>query len=333
MAPYGMNERVTHGTAIDRSGQDRGATDEGLRALIRAVCDVGPRPHGAGGCARARRVLARALEDAGVAPYRGDDLEARDPSGIVNLLGVVPGRERHRRPLVLASHYDGPPDSVGAGDNAAAAALVVALAADLASLRLERDVIVALLDGGDLERPASLAHGAEVFMRSQRRHDVKAAVLVDRIGHAVPARQGPGLLAVGVESEPRLPALLDALSAAPLTIAPIARRRLGVAPAADALRADDTPYLWISAGRAPHHRGPDDRPEHLDDAALVATLDMVRTLVEALARTRLPGPCGEHAIDEFERAAWDPWRRGERGDAHAAALRTALARLDLTPPR
>lgn len=326
-----MSERVTQGTAVGAAGQDRGAAARRVRALVEAVCDGGPRPHGAAGCARARRVLADALTEAGVAPYLGSDLDARDPSGVVNLLGVVPGRERHRRPVVVATHYDGPPDSPGAGDNAAAVALVVALAADVASLQLERDVIVALLDGGDLERPSALAHGAEVFMRTQRRHDVKAVLLLDRVGHEVPSQLGPALLAVGVESEPRLPALLRSLADAPLPVAPVARRRLGAAPAADAVRADDTPYLWISAGRAPHHRGPDDRPEQLDDTVLRDTLDVLRALVPALVRTRLPGPFGEHDIGEVERAAWEPWLDGDRGGA--AALRGALARLDLTPPR
>jgi len=306
---------------VDGRGLGRRALE-----LVERLCTAGPRPQHGVGLANTRRLLRDALEDAGVVPYLGDQFEARDASGVVNLLGVVPGRERHLRPLLLATHYDGPPASPGAGDNAAAVALVVTLAPRLAAAHFERDVIVALLDGGDVARPPALPHGADVFMRSHRRHDLKAALLVDRIGHAVAAGNGPALLVVGVESEPRLPGVLDSIAALPGWLAPVARHRLGAAPAADVFRSHETPYLWITAGHAPHHRGGDDRPDRLDEATLGHTLDTVQALLAGLASTRLPGPYVDHDIGDLERRAWQRYGRG--GDGAFDALRLALPRLD-----
>ncbi len=332
-----MDEHVTQ-TVHPRDGTGDGrlegtvdGRDLGRRALelVERVCAAGPRPQQSAGLARTRRLLRDALEDAGVAPYHGSEFEARDASGVVNLLGVVPGRERHLRPLLLATHYDGPPASPGAGDNAAAVALIVTLAPRLAAARFDRDVVMALLDRGDVTRPPELPHGADAFMRSHRRHDLKAALLVDRIGHAVTTDVGPALLAVGVESEPRLPAVLASIAALPRWVAPVARHRLGAAPAADVFRTHETPYLWVTAGRAPHHRGADDRPERLDEATLSHTLDTVQALLAALARTRLPGPYVDHDIGELERRAWQPWQRpGRDGDGTVDALRLALPRLE-----
>jgi hypothetical protein len=168
-----------------------------------------------------------------------------------------------------------------------------------------------------------------VFMRAQRRHDLKAALLVDRVGHAVPTDDGPALLAIGVESEPRLPALLTSTVARPRWIAPVARRRLGIAPAADVLRAHETPYLWITAGRAQHHRSGDDRPERLDELTLSDTLGTVQALLEGMARTRLPGPYVDHDVAVLERRTWQAWGRPGGGvDGGVDALRQALPRLD-----
>lgn len=327
-----MDEHVVRATLPPDGGVDGPGPGSGLGRrvldLVERLCAIGPRPQHSAGLARARRLLREVLEDAGAVPYHGDAFEARDASGVVNLLGVVPGRDRHLRPLVLATHYDGPSASPGAGDNAAAVALIVTLAPRLAAARIERDVILALLDGGDGARTSALPHGADVFMRTHRRHDLKAALIVDRIGHVVAADAGPALFAVGVESEPRFPAVLAAIAAAPGWIAPVARRRLGAAPAADAFRAHETPYLWITAGHAPHHRGGDDRPERLDAATLSHTLDTVQALLTGVARTRLPGPYVDHDIDDLERRAWQPWHRAEHDvDAGIDAMRSALPRL------
>lgn len=306
-----------------------GHGDVGRQAidLVERLCALGPRAQHSDGLVRARRLVREVLADARVVPYRADGFEARDASGIVNLLGVVPGRERHLRPIVLATHYDGPPGSAGAGDNAAAVASILTLAPRLAAERLDRDVLVALFDGGDLSARPSLPHGAEVFLRSQLRHDVKAALFVDRIGHVVPADVGPPLLVIGVESEPRLGGVLASVASAQGCVAPVARRRLGAAVVADAFRAHETPYLWVTAGHASHHRGADDLPGRLNEATMCRTLDIVHELLHAVAHTRLPDPYADHDIDDLERRAWQPWNGDGRTDGMLDALRSTALRL------
>lgn len=307
-------------------------------ALLHDLCALGPRPSGSQALARARDVLQAALTDTGALPYLGDDLTATNPSGGVNLLGVIPGRVRECRPLLLTTHVDGPAESPGAGDNGAAVAALVSVVGRLSERALERDVIVALVDGGDPSarpRPApgrrrsgahDDAHGLAAFLRHQRRHDLKAVVLVDRVGHQVDAAVAPPLLVIGAESEARLPSLLASLPAALPGCAALARTELAEAPAADALRTQGLPYLWLTAGRTPWHRGPGDTPERLHRPSLDAVVDLLIALIQRLSQTRLPGPVGEHDLADFRRSSWSRWAADD-GDGAGPARRTVQRRL------
>lgn len=319
--------------AAQRSGdatvvRGDGSLHDEVRALVGELTALGPRPSGSAASVAAADVLTRALLARDAGPYRGRSMALPYGGGSVNLAAVVRGTERHRRPLVLASHYDGPPASPGAGDNAAAVALLVVLTPLLAQRRFERDVIVVLLDGGDPDHAPARALGAEHFVRHQRRHDLKAAIVVDRIGHH-PGPSVPPLLLVGAECDPRLPPALDGLHATAPEVAPVRHRHLERAPAVDAFREQGIPALWLTGGRAPHHRGGDDRIEHLDEGMLAGTAVKLLALTDHVAATRLPGPCGDHDVQAFEQRAWKRW--AGRGRLSAGKLdrlvREALPRL------
>lgn len=307
-------------------------------ALIRALSGLGPRPHGSAAQRSARALLSDALRDTGARPYLGDGFAVHHPGGGTNLLAVVPGQERRLRPLLLTTHYDGPAESPGAGDNGAAVAALVSLLASLAARALERDVILALTDAGDLSarrpsvpgrRRSSLGdgHGLTLFLRQQCRHDLKAAVLVDRLGHRVDPDEAPPLLVIGAESEARLANLLASLPPTLPPSAPLLRQELGAAPAADALRGHGVPYLWFSGGRTEWHRGPGDTPERLHRPSLDAAARLLLTVSERLSRTRLPGPAGEHDLSAFRRDAWRRWSSDDAAAPSAPTLRAALRRM------
>ena len=316
---------------------------EPLEAVVHDLAALGPRPHGSPAHARARSLLSAALLDAGAVPYVGDDVAVDHPSGRTNLLAVVPGRQRHCRPLLLATHYDGAAESPGAGDNAAAAAVLTVVAALLAARSMERDVIVALVDGGDPSARASAraratpgrtrsqdagaGHGLSVFLREQCRHDLKVGVLIDRVGHRIDAAASPELLVVGAESEARLAPVLASLHGALPTYAALERRDVGDAPAADALRAHGVPYLWFSGGRMPWHRGPGDTPERLHRPSLDAAVALLMALTSRLSQVRLPGPAGEHDVGELRRASWRRWSTLPDGEPAPADRKAAGRRL------
>jgi hypothetical protein len=318
-SPHALTTHVRRGPDVERAR-------DSLDALVHDLCALGPRPHGSAAHAQARSRLAAALLDAGALPYLGDAFAVEHPSLRVNLLAVVPGLQRHCRPLLLATHYDGAVESPGASDNAAAAAALVTLVAPLAARALERDVVVALVDGGDPSaRPRAAPgrrrasadddlHGLAIFLREQCRHDLKAAVLIDRLGRRADATASPHLLVVGAESEARLPGVLTSLQGSMPSYAALMRREVGDAHAADALRGHGVPYLWLSGGRMPWHRGPGDTPERVHRPSLDATMALLIGLTERLSRTRLPGPVGEHDL------------HGLRGDGQTPAERKAAAR-------
>jgi len=74
-----------------------------------------------------------------------------------NLLAQVPGSDPSLAPVLLGAHYDTCDSLPGADDNAAAVAVLLEVAAQMADETLERPVILAFFDAGDPPHFLSLA--------------------------------------------------------------------------------------------------------------------------------------------------------------------------------
>lgn len=140
----------------------------------RAVADVraiGQRPHPAGSAdhARVRAWLIQQMRTVGltVRAQPGSSLRARldegewraDGADTVNLIGILPGRDRAAPAVALMAHYDSVPGSPGAADDGAgiAAALEIVRALQAGGTR-HRDLILLFTDAEE----AGL-HGARAF--------------------------------------------------------------------------------------------------------------------------------------------------------------------------
>jgi hypothetical protein len=168
------------GAAIAWAGQqppkvpaEAPATAFSAQRAMRDVAAISRAPHPIGSAenARVRTVLLQRMAELGLETQARPGLGARNfarngatrvsAGQVVNLVGVLPGRDRAAPAVVLMAHYDSVPNSPGAADDAAgvAAALEVVRALRVRG-GAERDVMVLLTDGEE----AGLL-GANAFFR------------------------------------------------------------------------------------------------------------------------------------------------------------------------
>lgn len=252
----------------------RGVASDHLNALVDLAW-------GDGGASAVRAYLRKRLAAAGAVPY-GPRTRDRDDGPLV---GLLLAREPDRRPLVLTARTD----VSGASALAGVAAILTAVPG-LVAAGLERAVIVTLCDES---REDGMAH----WFDHMRRHDVKAALTVGRLVPG-PSVDGDDVLEVaGVETDARLPQVLDAAPHPGLR--PLATRHVD-----DGLPfpRHDVPYLRLGAPVLGPVRGA--RIDAAGGARLAAraaswTVALARELDDA----RLPGPYAGYDSTPYEVAA------------------------------
>ena len=237
---------------------------------VRRLALPGGRPVGSQGHREAQRFLAGRMAEVGLEPLEGGRFEQPYVAGglaYANLLGRVVGRDRALPALLVGAHYDTAGAQPGAGDNAAALAVCLALAEPLRERRLARDVIVALFDGeepphfGDPQRMGSL-----VFCGRRAPRSLHAAVVMDLIGHAP---ELPGLervlIVTGMENARGLERGIAAThEPAHLAIAPVLNHMAGGDPSDHlAFHRAGVPFLFLTGGTWSHYHRASDTPERL----------------------------------------------------------------------
>lgn len=161
------------------------SADRAWPVLLHLTDTIGYRVAGTPGAGRAERYLVTLLRE-----IPGVDVDVQEVSGarrapgggrvtaytLRNIVARIPGRSRDA--LLLSAHYDTPPGSVGAGDDAVAvAALVEVVRALAAGAPLEHSIIVNINDGE--EQGLLGAHG---FIRHPWFSDVRAFVNLESAG-------------------------------------------------------------------------------------------------------------------------------------------------------
>ena len=107
---------------------------ESLKQLVHGLALPGGRMVGSSGHDVAREFLVRRLEVLGCEPYGTDSFElpySRGGQSFCNLAGVVPGRDRSKKPTLIGAHYDTVIPHPCADDNAAAVAIALEVGRNL----------------------------------------------------------------------------------------------------------------------------------------------------------------------------------------------------------
>lgn len=276
-----------------------GGARERLRNEVEALALPAGRRVATPGHAAAQAHLASRLHAVGLEPY-GDEIALRyeaDGLAFANLIAVAPGVRRDLAPILIAAHYDTAGDWPGADDNAAAVAIALEVARRLVAAPAARDIVIALFDAEEPPFFHTPAMGSTRFYERQATGPVHAALVMDLVGHALPA---PGLedlvFVTGMESDPALeraiiehvlPELPEGDGARIVTAL---NRYVGDMSDHHVFRLNRVPYLFFSCGHWEHYHRPSDTPQRLDYGKMAAIADVLEALTRDVARRELDGP-------------------------------------------
>ena len=264
-----------------------------------------PRNPGTPGGAAARDYLRRRLDELGLEPAGEDSFDQPiPPIGGTNLFARIPGRSD--RTILLAAHYDAcGADNPGADDNAAAVAIVLSVAEQLAKRELDRNVLIALFDAEEPPYFLSQAMGSQWFVDHPTvpLDTIDTMICLDLVGHALGPDELPhevrdSVFVLGAEKSTGTAELLDSLP----TVTGIEPRRIDnyiieSMSDYDAFMNAGIPFLFYTMGRSEHYHAPTDTPDRLDYDKMSAFATHLTDLVTALTnRTDMP---------KFEAAGFD----------------------------
>ncbi len=232
----------------------------------------------------------------------------------VNLVGVIPGRDRSLPPMLIGAHYDSVIPSPCADDNGAAVAICFAVAeAASRARRWERDLIIAIFDAEEPPFFHSPAMGSIRFYEDQLDdRGVHFALIQDLVGHDVsiplPGMGGrdlsiPGicdaLFVTGVESCPELSGVMGK-AGIPGRLKVVATLNQYVGDMSDhgIFRRNDVPYLFLSCGRWAHYHQPTDTPDRLNYRKMARIADLAWRIIGQVDTEKLERRShGDHTLD------------------------------------
>ena len=264
---------------------------------------------GTKGHAIVEELLVERLEQIGCVPYSGKSFRlpyTQHGIDFTNIVGVVPGKDRSKQPLLIGAHYDSVIDAPCADDNAAAVAIALAVAELAANAtkgagNLERDLIIAIFDAEEPPYFQSSSMGSNRFYDDQMKPEgVHAALVMDLVGHdiRIPGellgnipRVGSALSKIpGIESKDiNVPFLSNLLfitgtesnaglidivgehhSPKGLKVLPTLNDYVGDMSDHGVFRENGVPYLFLSCGRWAHYHMPSDTPDRLNYKKMAA---------------------------------------------------------------
>ncbi len=145
----------------------------------------GGRMVGTSGHGRALSYIEARMAECGLSFFQGESYRLPYSHGemeFTNLAGMVQGRSKTLRPLLLGAHYDSAIEGPCSDDNAVAVALLLDLAGGLRTGGMERSVVFAFFDAEERPYFGTEAMGSVMFAEEYS-GDLSAAVILDAVGH------------------------------------------------------------------------------------------------------------------------------------------------------
>ena len=207
-------------------------------------------------------------------------------------MGRLPGKNPDLDPVLLGAHYDTCGPFPGAGDNAAAVAVLLSAASHLIEHPADRDIILAFFDAEEPPFFLEPTMGSIRFYEDQRRERIHCAVVMDLVGHDVPIHGLEDLLFItGMESDPELAALLrETEPSSSVRIVPILNSYAGDLSDHHIFRVNRCPYLLLTCGRWEDYHEPSDTPDKLNYEKIEAIARYLCALTAGVSFANLQGP-------------------------------------------
>ena len=262
---------------------------------IRALATDRGRAVGTDGHHAARSYLLQKLQNMDMAPYLPEGFEASYESAgelYHNIVAMMPGRDPSLEPILLGAHYDTCGSFPGADDNAAAVAIILDVAAEMAHVSRDRSVVLALFDAEEPPNFLSQSMGSIRFYEDQRLTGFHCALILDLVGHDLPV---PGLedllFVMGMETDYGLGEVIKDCPAGPsIRVLPTLSRYVGDMSDHHVFRVNHVPYLFLSCGTWEHYHQPTDTPEKLNYGKIEAISRYLLAIASAISMKQLSGP-------------------------------------------
>jgi hypothetical protein len=258
---------------------------------------------GTAGHETARQFLLARMEAIGLGPFVGDSFELPYQvrgQDFCNLVGIVPGTDPSKTPVLIGAHYDSVIPAPCADDNAAAVAIALGAAARLIATPAARTVVIAIFDAEEPPHYQNDSMGSIRFYEDQRAGlGISAAVIMDLVGHDVPVPDPDVSLVIpalpkflfvtGAESHPALVSIVEDAAGRDEDLPTIAALNSYVGDVSDhhVFRLNDVPYLFLSCGRWEHYHMPSDTPDKLNYLKMARILEYLEHVVRAMCEREL----------------------------------------------
>jgi|AGTN01.1.fsa_nt_gi Predicted aminopeptidases len=243
--------------------------EDELREHVEILATNDGRAMGTAGHARARKYLITLARHLGLQPY-AEEFEIIQSTGaeeLVNIVGVAPGLDRTVAPILIGAHYDTFGRLPGADDNAAAIAITLELARCLVEAPAACDVIIAFFDNEEYGFLSRESMGSVVFYNEKCAHKVRAALIMDLVGHDVVVPEMKHVMFVkGIESSSSWFSILrDTEPESGLHWAATINGEQSTSTSDHYIYAKNKePFLYFTCARWQHYHEPTDTPEKLN---------------------------------------------------------------------
>jgi hypothetical protein len=284
-----------------------------LKQLVVALARPEGRMVGSRGHDRAVEYLVQMLSAIGCEPYQGNDYALsykRRGKTFHNIIGVVPGTHRRKKPVLIGAHYDSVIAAPCADDNAAAVVIALEVARMLHQTPPVRDTIIALFDAEEPPYYETQSMGSIRFYKDQLKpQGVCSAIIMDLVGHDLQIPIGmPGKGHLGPLSSMGIPVpfLRNALFITGAESHPAWRKVISKVGQASGLRdvftiganvgdlsdhgifrRNGIPYLFLSCGRWQHYHEPTDTPDRLNYTKMAHIAIYIERIVQSLGTSAL----------------------------------------------
>lgn len=276
----------------------------------------------------AKAFLLAQMKRLSLLPFRENSLElsyerlhpkTRKNQSFTNLVGVLPGKNREKPPILIGAHYDSVIDAPCVDDNATSVAVTLELAKHFKQQsNLERDLVFAFFDAEEPPHFLGETMGSRRFCEDHCQNMKFAAVLVsDLIGHEATDNDLPipsfakslfphlkKLIAVmGAESDPAFPEILETAAGKEQGLRVISTLHRYVGPMSDHGPFADAghPFLFLSCGQGRHYHTPEDQIGWINFRKLAHTARFMADLVTRIDNST--SLTGNGHCDPFEMEA------------------------------
>lgn len=247
----------------------------------------------------AKEYLITQMKSLGLIPYSNNSFELSYQgfqNTFSNLIGILPGKDSSKKPILIGAHYDSIISAPCADDNAAALSILLTSCKILREANLEKDIVIAFFDAEEPPYYLSSLMGSVYFYNYQRnKKEFNVAIIMDLVGHdvflpilgleSIVADFKNLLFMTGIESNPMVANIVKKCQLnKKLPVIATRNELIGDLSDHHIFRVNNIPYIFLSCGRWIHYHSSTDTPEKLNYQKMVLIQEYLINLIKEFSK-------------------------------------------------